>query len=314
MSRLIPLILASSATVVACDPAEQRPHDGASPGGEGGPVDADGDGVPVGEDCDDHDASVWPGADERCNGADDDCDGVVDEADAIDAPEWFTDADGDGHGDPGLPTRACAPPSGTVPTAGDCDDADPTRSPEAPERCGDGVDNDCDDAVDEGDAVDARTWYPDADDDGYGDLSAPTRGCEQPDGALPYAGDCDDGDDGIHPEAEERCDGVDEDCNGLVDDDAVDAGTWYTDADGDGHGDASSPVAACTEPSGATPVGGDCDDDDDAVHPEAEERCEDGVDNDCDGTAGACRLLGTLPDAAAATARWDGAAPADSLG
>ncbi|MFH1467407.1 MAG: right-handed parallel beta-helix repeat-containing protein [Pseudomonadota bacterium] len=42
-------------------------------------VDADGDGFPVEEDCDDGDAGINPGAGEVCNGLDDDCDGAMDE-------------------------------------------------------------------------------------------------------------------------------------------------------------------------------------------------------------------------------------------
>ncbi|MCB9797128.1 MAG: putative metal-binding motif-containing protein, partial [Alphaproteobacteria bacterium] len=45
----------------------------------GGEVDADGDGVPAGEDCDDDDAGVYPGATELCDDVDNNCDGAVDE-------------------------------------------------------------------------------------------------------------------------------------------------------------------------------------------------------------------------------------------
>ena len=314
MSRFVRLLLTTLPLAAACDPVATGKVDDTAGDVPAGPVDADGDGSPEAEDCDDDDASVRPGADERCNGADDDCDGEIDEDDAIDAPEWFVDGDGDGHGDPAVTVRACAAPSGAVAAGDDCDDTDADRSPSAPERCGDAVDNDCDGEIDEGDAVDAGTWYPDADGDSYGDLSSPVTACEQPDGTLTYAGDCDDSDPDINPEGSETCDGVDQDCNGLVDDDATDALTWYVDADGDGYGDADSPVWSCTEPSGTTGVGGDCADDDDTVNPEAEELCEDGIDNDCDGTAGDCRLVGSLAESAAASASWDGPAAGDSLG
>ncbi len=122
-----------------------------------GPVDADGDGYDATVDCDDADPSVHPDATEACNGLDDDCDGLVDDADddldlATAEPYW-TDADGDGYGDPATEARACDPPAGAVGDGTDCDDADPAVHPGADELC-DGVDDDCDDALptDEGDS------------------------------------------------------------------------------------------------------------------------------------------------------------------
>lgn len=56
---------------------------------------------------------------------------------------WYNDADEDGWG-AGDPTMACEAPTGAVPTAGDCDDTDPTVYPGAPEADGDDVDSDCD--------------------------------------------------------------------------------------------------------------------------------------------------------------------------
>ena len=81
----------------------------------------------------------------------------------------------------------------------------------------------------------------------------------------------------------EICDGIDNDCNGEIDDDADDATAYYTDGDGDGYGAPDSEVLACEEPSGDDIVtqGGDCDDSDDSINPDATEIC-DGVDNNCD--------------------------------
>ncbi|MCB9763746.1 MAG: FG-GAP repeat protein [Alphaproteobacteria bacterium] len=92
--------------------------------------------------------------------------------------------------------------------------------------------------------------------------------------------DCDDADPAVHPEADERCNGVDDDCDGDIDEDASDAGTWYTDGDGDEYGDAA--VIACAQPEGTVSLPGDCDDGDAAVNPGAAEVCN-GVDDDCDG-------------------------------
>lgn len=62
-----------------------------------------------------------------------------------------------------------------------------------------------------------ETYYPDADMDGYGDQAYPVEACLQPPGHIPQGGDCDDSNLDVHPGVEELCDGVDNDCNGLVD-------------------------------------------------------------------------------------------------
>jgi hypothetical protein len=218
-------------------------------------------------DCDDGDASVNPGVDELCNGVDDDCDGDVDEDDAIDAPTWNADADADGYGSASVTTRACTVPSGYGTDSSDCDDRNDTVHPGADELC-DAVDNDCDGSVDEDDAIDAATWYADADADGYGDPGSATVACSMPTGSTDDATDCDDSDAAVNPGASEACDGVDDDCDGAVDeDDAVDAATWYADADSDGYGDPASPQRACSQPSGAVADATDCDDSDASLNP-----------------------------------------------
>jgi len=94
--------------------------------------------------------------------------------------------------------------------------------------------------------------------------------------------DCDDTRADVGPDQPEVCDGVDNDCNGRRDDDAVDAGTWYVDADGDGFGDPEQPVQACSQPGNTSAQAGDCDDGDRLVAPGLPER-SDGIDQDCDG-------------------------------
>lgn len=159
--------------------------------------------------------------------------------------------------------------------AQDCNDEDPLSFPGADERC-DGVDNDCDGRVDEEDAVDAATFYTDADGDGYGDPSSPTVACSPPDGFVEENTDCDDAHPGVNPGATEIWyDGLDGDCAG--DDDY--------DRDGDGFA------------GGAT--GNDCDDEEPSAYPAAEEVCGDGIDNDCDGSLGACGLNGIIAAAMA---------------
>jgi hypothetical protein len=95
-------------------------------------------------------------------------------------------------------------------------------------------------------------------------------------------GDCDDSDAGIHPAADEHCDGIDEDCDGAVDEGVT--SRFWPDSDGDGYGTGrSTPVEACAVPSGYSASRGDCDDGDEGISPGEVESCDNGVDDDCDG-------------------------------
>jgi uncharacterized protein (TIGR03382 family) len=220
-------------------------------------ADLDSDGVGSELDCNDADGAVFPGAPELCNGTDDDCDGNVDEGDATDAVTWFRDVDEDGAGDSTRSVTACAAPTGHVAVAGDCDDSDSAASPLNSESC-DGLDNDCDGAVDEPGATGSGTWYADADGDLYGDSAAPVSACERPAGAVIDARDCDDANAGVHPGMPEAWyDGVDQDCDG-------------NDADADADGFAAISAG-----------GDDCDDASAETFPGAEDAPYDGVDQDC---------------------------------
>ena len=231
-------------------------------------------------DCDDADPLTYPEAGERCDGVDNDCDGEVDEDGAS---VWYADMDGDGEGDASSVHIGCAAPSGFVSSPFDCDDTSAEVYPGAPERCN-GQDDDCDTDIDEG-ATDALTWYRDLDGDGFGDVDAYIAACEVPTGHVSDATDCDDGDADVHPEADEVCNGMDDDCDEWVDaedDDLIGGATYYLDDDEDGYGTWDSELLACDAPDGFTEDGGDCDDEDPDVSPEGVEVC-DGLDNDCDG-------------------------------
>jgi len=176
---------------------------------------------------------------------------------------------------------------GFTPWQGDCDDDDPEINPAAEELC-DGIDNDCDFGTDEGSPADAPTWYADADADGWGDEGSTQQACNAPSGYVADAGDCDDGSADTHPEADELCDDIDNDCDDEIDEDPTDAPLWYADDDGDGYGGSTDTLAQCEQPLGYADNKDDCDDASSDVHPGATEICLDGVDNDCDGMGGAC--------------------------
>jgi hypothetical protein len=249
-------------------------------------TDADGDGYQDvafgGDDCDDSDPAVHPAGTEVCNGVDDDCSGSAD--DELEAP-WYPDGDGDGFGDAGGMSITCEPQSGWVDNGDDCDDGSDQVSPDADEYCN-GIDDDCDDETDEEDAEDASTFFEDADGDGFGDVASFAIACDPPTSFVDDATDCDDSDDAVYPDADEYCNGIDDDCDGDVDeDDALDASSWYADDDGDGFGDADSPATACEEPDDHVSDDSDCDDGDDAIHPGGLEALGDEDDGDCDGDA-----------------------------
>jgi len=240
--------------------------------------DSDGDGYQIGEDCNDADSAVNPGALEICDGIDNDCDDVIDEESG---DIYYADVDADGFGDGAVTTESCSIPDGYSATAGDCDDADEAIHPGAPELCDDS-DNDCDGEIDEDGT---ESWYADADADGWGDGADVITGCDAADGYTAAAGDCDDSDDAIHPDAEELCNEADDDCDGDIDEDVQE--TFYLDLDADGWGRSDSALTGCVAPSGYAALDGDCDDGDDAVHPGADESdCTDPTDYNCDGSVG----------------------------
>ena len=162
----------------------------------------------------------------------------------------------------------------------DCDDTDPTIHLGAEERCND-IDDDCDGDIDEN-AVDAHIFFPDVDEDGFGNDHQQIAACDPPPGWLAHGGDCDDFNPAVHPDADEYCNGIDDDCDIQIDEGAVDASPWYTDADGDRFGDAKTQLAACEHPKGQVANDMDCDDTDPEIFPGAEERCN-SIDDDCDG-------------------------------
>lgn len=225
-------------------------------------------------DCDDSAATVNQAQPEVCDGGtDNDCNGYADDLDiSLDAStglSHYADLDGDTFGS-GLVSLSCLLPPGRVLNDLDCDDDNLAVNPNALEICDSGIDNDCDGDADDADpTVDPSTLlthYPDADGDGFGELSASLSSCSLPAGRTEQAGDCDDGAFSVNPGAAEVCDGgVDNNCNGTADDsdpglDLASATTYYADNDGDGLGNAAITSLQCALPSGFVTTPGDCDD------------------------------------------------------
>ena len=144
----------------------------------------------------------------------------------------------------------------------DCDDTSATTYPGAIETC-DGLDNDCDGAIDEDVA---ETFYADVDGDGYGDPAAVIEACELPEDAATTGTDCDDTAAYTYPGAGEACDDADNDCDGEVDED-LDF-DWYADTDGDGYGDPDAHLHQCEVAEGHVRDATDCDDTSAEIHPE----------------------------------------------
>jgi hypothetical protein len=129
--------------------------------------------------------------------------------------------------------------------------------------------------------------YPDADHDGFGDMTKGMPAATAPADYIATGGDCNDADAAIHPMAAEVCDHADNNCDGKIDDAdpmvVVTTGSWfYRDADSDHYGDSTSSKQACAAPAGYVADATDCNDNNGAVHPSAVEVC-DQVDNDCNG-------------------------------
>ncbi len=235
----------------------------------------------VGGDCNDASANVKPGASEVCNGADDNCDGQTDPVGAGGCTNFYPDADKDSFGATVTPVCYCkATDEWTANKTGDCNDNDAAVNPSKVEVCN-GLDDNCNTQVDEGVVA---TFYKDNDGDKFGSVTS-QQGCKAPVGYTLNAGDCNDFNKNINPDAKEVCNDIDDDCNSLIDD-GLPLADIYADLDGDGFGGKNAKAkqhclfANDTPPLGYALSHDDCDDSKSTVYPAAPELC-DGILNNC---------------------------------
>lgn len=299
-------------------------------------ADADGDGfgslefsacgVLLDGDCDDLDANTSPLSIDICgNSIDEDCNGLVEQCDILGCTDptacnydstanvddfscvlptteicnslddncngeidefvqitYYADLDGDGFGDINNVVFECSVPNGYVENSFDCDDN--------------------------------AILYMDTDGDGYGSSAIDACG-------VVNTGDCLDFDDTVNPGATEICDGFDQNCDGVADENLL--SIYYADQDNDGFGDANNFVSSCSQDPGYVTDNSDCDDSqllyvdadqdgygtivpaacgatnttdcDDAnaaVNPGAQEVPNNAIDEDCDGEAVSVQSVG----------------------
>jgi len=256
-----------------------------------GYVDQDGDWLTGEDDCDETNKNInvnaedtpYSGVDENC---DEKCDFDLDGDNFADASHWSQYQSYlstiSGTEKPNLCETIST-------TQQDCDDSANGVNPSVEEVDDDSVDNDCDGTVDIPDIV---TAYEDNDGDGYGDdATAQSMTAEEAEaqGLITVGGDCDDTEATINPGATEICDGLDNDCDSLTDDDddSIEGqSTWYQDLDGDTYGTSSTVTLSCDDPFSGNGVftDGDCNDDNPSAYPDAavSEDCL-AEDLNCDG-------------------------------
>lgn len=196
-------------------------------------------------DCDDNDDTVFPGARERCDYKDNNCNNQIDEGVL---QNYFRDDDEDGSGDVSEFVEDCVMPEGHVANSDDCNDNNETINPSARELC-DKIDNDCNHTIDD----DCECFVDETAECGETDLGECEYGTQvcsirgEWSECLGYIG-----------RIREVCDGLDNDCDGFIDDGVL--RVFHLDQDGDGFGDPESTVEDCVPPDGYVENRTDCDD------------------------------------------------------
>ncbi|MFT3706354.1 MAG: putative metal-binding motif-containing protein [Archangium sp.] len=227
-------------------------------------------------DCNDANPAIKPMAPETCNGVDDNCNNQTDEG--LTFVDYYPDGDGDSYGSATASAQSsCTPIAGRVTNHTDCNDANSSINPGRTEICN-GLDDNCAGGVDEG--LPTQNYYVDLDADGYGATgSMPQASCGPVSGRVTNNTDCNDSNSMIRPGAAELCNGIDDNCD-MVIDNGVMTQNYYVDSDGDGFG-ASGSVAtpSCSAIAGRVTNNLDCNDMNAAVKPTATEICNQQDDN-----------------------------------
>ena len=227
-------------------------------------------------DCNDSNFSVNENASELCNNIDDDCDNLVDEG--YNLINYFIDLDSDGFGSANGLIYSCLQPMGYVSNDTDCNDDEFLVNANAQEICND-LDENCNGQADDG--LVFINYYVDFDLDGFGSSDTIQNACSQPSGFVSNNLDCNDISFCVNAAAIEICNGLDDDCNGAVDNGIVFA-TFYADADGDSYGDPATGQDFCLIPTELFVANGDdCNDTNATINPAATEVWENGIDDDC---------------------------------
>ncbi|MBI5607788.1 MAG: putative metal-binding motif-containing protein, partial [Deltaproteobacteria bacterium] len=216
-----------------------------------------------GGDCDDTKPAYNPGVAEVCTGSDptakpvdENCDGQTDEQNATGCTTFYADVDGDKFGDSTDFKCLCAPLGKyTATVAGDCEDTKPAVYPTAVETCN-GIDDNCNFVADEVGANGCTILYADIDQDGAGNPNQTACMCQKSAPYVAAAGDdCDDTNKEIHPKAVEKCNGVDDTCDGTTDEEgAAGCSQFFLDADGDQWGLKASVKCLCAPAGSYTAV------------------------------------------------------------
>jgi hypothetical protein len=182
------------------------------------------------DDCDDSDAAVSPGDAETCATTyDDDCDSSTNDVGATGCTTYYYDGDNDGYGLSGSSQCTCTT-SGSydVTNSTDCDDTKSGVNPAATETCSTAYDDDCDSSTNDVGATGCVTYYYDGDGDGYG-LTATSQCTCSASGSYDTttSGDCNDSSTAVYPTAADTFasnDGLDNDCDGYIDETGIDYG------------------------------------------------------------------------------------------
>lgn len=225
-------------------------------------------------DCNNNNANIKPTASEICNSIDDNCNGLID--DGLTFLGYYLDTDGDGFG-AGTGIIACSSPgSGYVTNNTDCNNSNPNIRPNATEVCN-GIDDNCNNLIDDG--LTFVNYYIDTDFDGYG-AGIATNSCT-PLGSN-YATnnlDCNNNNANIRPNAAEVCNGIDDNCNNIIDD-GLTFVNYYIDTDLDGYGAGTATNSCSVLGSNYVTNNTDCNNNNPNIRPNAVETCNN-IDDNC---------------------------------